>query len=414
MLRIHLAHQPLLALLAILSCVASCPAQQPTAAPARLAGPMEAPQFEHRGVVQDIAFSPDGRTLATCADDPDDPNDNRTVYLWEAATGKLLRRLQANPPRRNPSQDGSTTAVAFSPDGKLIAGCWGKGGLTIWDTASGDVRSSFQTGGSVKRCLRFSPDGAHIVAGNWIGEIVALRWADRVLAGRWQIPAEEPAVPQIGADDLVRPDSVTSLDISPDGARIVASRWKSASTEAIVWKFDSPDPVVRIEQPNEVAGRNRRVFHTVRFSRDGSQLISAGVPFHLKDIAQGGRRSLDVHVREIRHWDAATGKLLAEYNDGLRPDEFQIVLQPAMANSLNDVAPVHNSGVLDVSPDGQTIATFADGIQLWRKGRDAPFRSISDGGRVFRFSPDGKRIATSIGNVVKIFEIADGDRMNQK
>jgi WD40 repeat protein len=307
------------------------------------------------------------------------------------------------------------TAVSFSPDGRLVAGAWGPSCLTVWDVSSGVARYSIRAGvGSAINCLRFTPAGDHIVLGDTHGEVIALRVSDRVLVGRWEIPAENPETPQIGAADTIRSTTITSLDIASDGKRIVVSRWKAKSTEAIVWTFGSPDPVLRIDQPNEVAARNRRVFHAVRFSPDASQLISAGAPFHFPDVAQSGRRAMEVQVREIRHWDATTGKLLAErtYNGGLRDDEFEIVLPAAMGNSLNDVAPIYNSGDLDVAADG-AVATFADGIQLWRSGAKAPFRRIPDVGRVFKLTPDGRRVAVSVGNSVKIVDVPAGGQIEK-
>ena len=54
-----------------------------------------------------MAFSPDGRLLATSSDD-------KTVRLWDPATGEHRRTLAAH---------GEVTGVAFSPDGQLLASC---------------------------------------------------------------------------------------------------------------------------------------------------------------------------------------------------------------------------------------------------------------------------------------------------
>ena len=62
----------------------------------------------HSGWVRAVAYSPDGRVVATCSDD-------NTIKLWDAATGRLLRTLKAH---KDPVR-----AIAFSPDGKrLISG----------------------------------------------------------------------------------------------------------------------------------------------------------------------------------------------------------------------------------------------------------------------------------------------------
>lgn len=82
-------------------------------------------KFELKGytdIVHSIAFSPDGKTIATGGAGAD-----KSVKLWNAADGKELKNLGAH--------DGSVYTVAFSPDGKLLASAGsGKDNLVkIWD-----------------------------------------------------------------------------------------------------------------------------------------------------------------------------------------------------------------------------------------------------------------------------------------
>jgi len=74
----------------------------------------------HTDIVDTIAFSPDGKTLATAGAD-------KAVKLWDPAEGKEIKSLGAH--------DGSVYVVAFSPDGKLLASAGaGKDNLVkIWD-----------------------------------------------------------------------------------------------------------------------------------------------------------------------------------------------------------------------------------------------------------------------------------------
>jgi WD40 repeat protein len=107
-------------------------------------------EAEEDGYLEDMAFSPDGSLLATCA------TYSLGIKLWDARTGRLVRTLRAS---------GENRAVAFSPDGKILAGCGDKT-IFLWDVRTGSVMRTFDNGERVGT-LAFHPDGTIIAAGGF-------------------------------------------------------------------------------------------------------------------------------------------------------------------------------------------------------------------------------------------------------
>jgi len=85
----------------------------------------------HTEEVYSVAFAPDGKTLASGSDDG-------TVKLWDVATGREVRTLSGHAAVR--TLDGSSSwvsSVAFSPDGRILASGSVDNTVKLWDVATG-------------------------------------------------------------------------------------------------------------------------------------------------------------------------------------------------------------------------------------------------------------------------------------
>ena len=104
-----------------------------------------------------MAVSPDGKTLATASLD-------ETVILWDLQTGQPRQTLKA---------DKLPTVVAYSADGRLLAGGMSSS-VMLWDAQSGNLKQTINVTWSV--AVMFSPDGKTVLVANAGSNNEVLLW----------------------------------------------------------------------------------------------------------------------------------------------------------------------------------------------------------------------------------------------
>jgi WD40 repeat protein len=190
----------------------------------------------HTSEVCSLAFSPDSKTLAS-ADYQD-----KTVTLWEVPTGTELATFQADTDRIAFSPDGKILAstnddrvtlwdvaaskeqailvghtggvncVAFSPDGKTLASGSCDNTITLWDIATGKEGRTLKGHSTYVRCVAFSPDGKTLASGDFA--MVVKLWD--VGTGKERVSLHH---------DHDRDDSVWEVAFSPDGTTLASLRY---------------------------------------------------------------------------------------------------------------------------------------------------------------------------------------------
>jgi hypothetical protein len=160
-------------------------------------------RWETPGVVSAVAFTPDGRAVATTTED--------RVTLWEAATGKERFHCQ-----------GGSAVVRFSPDGRVLAAGGVGAVLRLIDLATGQEFGQLKGHQAEVQALAFLPGGKGLVSGSI--DSTALVWDGARLTP--PAPKRELSVPRLAAlwDDLAAEDAgqafraAAALRASPKGA----------------------------------------------------------------------------------------------------------------------------------------------------------------------------------------------------
>lgn len=304
-------------------------------------------RLEHTDEVWAVAFSPDGRTLAT--------GSWESITLWDASSFRKIRSWSAHR-----DLDGRPViAVAYSPDGKLLAsGSYRE--VKIWDSGTGRLIRALGGHSNHVQCLAFSPDGRTLATG-----------ADDRVVKLWNVASG-------GEIRTLTGHTVEILDVafSPNGRVLASGAVRGSTSEVKLWD---------VTTGKEIRSLPGRPGGAVAFSLDGKFLASGYTEITLWDVETGNHlRSM---LKNPRHLSltlafSPNGKLLASGSS----DGTVGVWDVATSSQLEAFAR-HGDRVVSVafSPDGKFLASASyDGtVLLWDMTRiTSPTRSSQIRGRV--------------------------------
>jgi RNA polymerase sigma factor (sigma-70 family) len=189
-----------------------------------------------------VAFSPDGKTLAT--GEFDEKGETGYIRLWDPAAGK--ERLQFR------STWGAEHCLAFTPDGKTLVSGGGDSIIHLWDPASGEECSPVKGHEVAVWCLALSPDGKTLA---YSGQGVRL----------WDLA--------IGREVGVLPGHHWSFVFSPDGKYMAGG---SGVDVIHVWDVAQRKLVRKIQMDPKKEHLQWVAYYHVAFSPDGKMLAASG------------------------------------------------------------------------------------------------------------------------------------------
>lgn len=369
----------------------------------------------HSGWVWFVRFSPNNQILASCGQD-------HSIRLWDVSTGECIRMLDGHVSMVN--------SIDFSPDGQILVSGSEDAEIKLWYVATGELLSILL--GHINRVwtVTFSPNGQTIASGaedrtiklwdvktgecvktlqghlGWVRAIAFSPDGNLLYSGSvdrtvklWDVHTGDCLGTLLGHDN-----AVASIDVSPDGKLLA-----SGSYDCTVRLWD----VMTGQCVRTLQGHTQYVW-SVAFSPDGKMLVSGGDDYAVKlwdVINMQCLKTIQGHSNELYKIAFCPNKLiLASGNEDKTVKLWDI--NTGQYRTLKG----HSNRVFSVafSPDGTILASGSSDrtIRLWDWSKDTSSKTLAGHESwvwSVAFSPDGKMLASgSYDRTIKFWDISTG------
>ncbi|MBT6156910.1 MAG: protein kinase [Planctomycetaceae bacterium] len=308
----------------------------------------------HKYAVSCVAFSPDGKSLASASYDG-------TVKLWDSETGEEKRTLDIK--LQGDGEAYQVTCVAYSPDGNTLASAGWDGTIRLWDVASGKKNATLKGHTGFVWSVAFSPDGKTLATGG------GTQYEAPGQLRLWDVVTGQQKAALIGHKQLI-----FSVAFSPDGKSLASSGWSNTTT---IWDALTGKKRATFAENSETD----KTIDSVSFSQDGRTLVT---------VARSGSKGRMEGPGEVRLRDTETGHVQSMFE-----------VEPLGAISFG-------TSRIAFSADGETVALPCRdaSVRLYdiTSGREHTRFRHGDTPTCVAFSGDGKILASAgNGRIVKLW-----------
>lgn len=390
----------------------------------------EPPLIETSKKVTGMAVAPNGSTVAV--------NDGSQIGLWDLSTMTLVGTIT---PAR------SSQAIAYSPDGSLLAINMGGSGISLWDIAAGAEKLLIAGSIQSDAALVFSPDGS-LLAGSttdskghlWRvadgseaalleghtryvydfvfspdGSVLATASYDKSVRV-WDVATGSEMAVLVGTEEQPLNEAF-SVAVSPDGQTLASGH---ANGLVVYWDVNALAPA-------QVFGPGVGNIVDLAFSADGTQVLTTTKqPYNYATVALWDAASGEPIAQSVGHTTYMTAAVFSMDNTRLAITDYEKnvwLWDVAAMQELHQTTPlpnlVHtgmrNDTLLGYAPDGSVLAV-GDGFDVVlldpASGEMLRKLNVCAGSLVsFAFSPDSSLIAEATSTGICVYNVATGESL---